>query len=702
VFALDRGAKKISPKKRAGLKKFRSSFGVTANRFKWVRGVRVACVMFLAFASMRAADTANHENPKVRLVSTHVGLMFAPDEKLDVGLQLEGSLKATTLDYTLEQLGGEWRSQGKIKTPAVPRGETKVEPLPLSLPEPGLYRLHLQGSLGGKFSMDRNIAILSRSPATEANSPWGIFYVPPSWFGGKNPQAAKDEARSIRALGASWVRLGFWDSSFGDVSVTPAGPDGRREVRLNMTDWKDYARELRAEKIFVMGNLGIMPRALSSQPKNEQVLGDGGPGYGRVRPADYGLWEQFIEQVARTLKDDVVMWEIGNEPDNQGVYWLGTPEELAEFVHHTSLALRRVNPSAKIATAGFTNDRRAHGWMARMIELGVAKDIDVFTIHYTDREAVSIDRWREIMRIKNVDLPLWNTEEVSAVPLFNLEHGISHSFKFLHVAIGYDESAPLVEKDYTVRPTGMEFAMGVRCLGSARYLRSRIIPGGVLHLFQRDQEIVGVVQRDPLSVYLDAPRAMELSLLGEALDPSRPITMTTALGRISKVIPGESNRLHVTLREPLVFINGCGKLDAAAPDGPPPSYVLSEAENAKTVGPWENIERRDASGQRVLELWNAEMGPGKTYSVDFSLNVPGDGSYDVLLAGGSLSGLKSPRTVSPFSWSLDGQTPVRVDNPPPLAPGAEQVQNGLNQLGSVQLQKGQHVFIIVINFPWEP
>jgi len=73
-----------------------------------------------------------------------------------------------------------------------------------------------------------------------------------------------------------------------------------------------------------------------------------------VEPNDYKKWEQFVFNVVKHYRDrnsGIVHWEVGNEVDigeDGGTPYRFKPESYARYYKHTTAAIRRADPAAKV------------------------------------------------------------------------------------------------------------------------------------------------------------------------------------------------------------------------------------------------------------------------------------------------------------------------------------------------------------------
>ncbi len=82
-----------------------------------------------------------------------------------------------------------------------------------------------------------------------------------------------------------------------------------------------------------------------------------------VEPDDYQAWEILIERLVQHFKDrgaGIQYWEIANEPDigeDGGCPYLFKPESYARYYRHTTAAIRRADPVARVGGPALANSR---------------------------------------------------------------------------------------------------------------------------------------------------------------------------------------------------------------------------------------------------------------------------------------------------------------------------------------------------------
>ncbi len=647
--------------------------------------------ILVSFSSATCWANGDETKLVVTPVSSRAGFLFTDHEPLDLRVKVDGAKTAARVDYVVEQASGKWRSSGTFKFPSLSQGSEEKE-LPLGLPGRGLYKLNLTASAGSsKAEAETWVAIVFAPPPPDPQSPWGLFYVPPSSFYKLNGDGALDVAQSYRLLGASWARLNFWADSFGKITL---GKDsqGNKSITADYSLWKKYARALHQQGISILGEVAQTPREISSQPEDNTLnAGDAGPVYRRVKPRDYRLWEQLMENLARDFQEEIQVWEIWNEPDSKNAYWTGTLEDFAELVQRTSQALRRGNPETRIAASGFTTN--GTDFADKLLQLGFAKNIDILSVHYTDGIGGAA-RWSPLLKKYGLKLPIWNTEESVSIPLDNLSSGVERSFKFLHVAIGYPELQPLVRQDLTVLPAGIAFSVAAHRIGTGRYIKtSDEIPGVKTYFFQRGSERVTVFRRSSIPTLLDTAQTTEINLAIEPLTGELP-TVTDTWGQ-SRPLAVKEGKATLTLDDTLLFLNGARKLEILNPRNPQAvrtNVRVFEAEAGRWSPGWSIRKRKGFSDNKVLEIWAEDEPKAEGYWVDVKLKVPISGRYELLFSGNAPSRLKSPRSISPFAWSIDGGKEHAVSQAFTTIKDTQTMGEGVSALGSMELKQGEHHF----------
>ncbi|NSW56278.1 MAG: hypothetical protein HPY44_09700 [Armatimonadetes bacterium] len=619
------------------------------------------------------------------VVSPRAGLTFTDSEPVDVRVRLTGLDAPVPVRYTVREAQGPWQVQGEVSVEPIRDGAGEAR-LPLELPGRGLYTVTVEARRGDEQARDeKSLGVVFPPHPVSETSHWGIFYIPRTWEGKSRSESYQDIARNIRMLGASWVRFNFWAHIFGKITITQG------ENPQASADWSDaklMVKALRDEGLLILGEVAQCPRELSSRPDDTTPSGDAGPVYNRVKPADYALWEQLMEKLARDFAEEIPVWEIWNEANLPNAYWTGTVEEFAEHVKRTAAGLRRGNPGAKIAAAGFVG---GHDFADKCFNLGMGQAIDILTVHYTDENPGWIDGWKALLAKHKLNLPIWNSEERSEVPVRNMAGGIEHSIKFCHINIGYEAFRLLVNLDLTPREPAIWFSVGTHCIGDSTWAgRDGSVPGYDVHFFQRGEERIAAFTRHDVAGKLFTI-ANEVTLSVTPLRPEEPVLVTDILGR-SKPLEIQGGRGTLALSGPL-FINGARAIEITRSSlGIAEDVMVFEAESAKKSAGFGVNNHTGFSEGRTLDIWS-DVDPGpEGYYVELDLTVPAAGRYEVLFAGNGLGRLAAPRSLSPFVWQIDGGEQHLADKALPVTHGIPGAPEGLSTLGTVDLAPGAHTF----------
>jgi hypothetical protein len=154
-------------------------------------------------------------------------------------------------------------------------------------------------------------------------------------------------------------------------------------------------------------------------------------------PADHGQFAEFAAAAAtRYAKEDVLAWEIWNEPNDSG-FWspAADPEEYSSLLELTSEAIRRIDPSALIVLGGLASLDSEGGnlspadFLSRVCRQGGHTSMSAVGYHpYTYPHLASVSRdadypspWNLIdlgpesvrgtlERCGALDVPIWLTE----------------------------------------------------------------------------------------------------------------------------------------------------------------------------------------------------------------------------------------------------------------------------------------------------
>lgn len=123
-----------------------------------------------------------------------------------------------------------------------------------------------------------------------------------------------------------------------------------------------------------------------------------------------GDWKMFVRMLVTCYKGKVTHWEIWNEPDIEK-FRKTTPEEYVEVLKTTYKAIKDMDPSMKVLSAGLIGKPV---YFDKLLSLGMAEYCDIIAFHpYAKTPEKSLKRVKaflEIMKKHGVDKPLWLTE----------------------------------------------------------------------------------------------------------------------------------------------------------------------------------------------------------------------------------------------------------------------------------------------------
>jgi len=664
----------------------------------------VSLISLLTCSAVLAQDSLS-----VRAVGTQPSLIFTDAKKVKVNIQVKGGSGDVGVRYVISDTFGTWQKKGVVKIERT--GSNPVEkPLPLAVPNRGYYTLILNAQCGNQTAEQKtSVAVIYAPAASDIDSPWGIFWIPNVAPGSNEEDSATQLAENMRLMGASWVRFNFWESVYG-AEVR----DGK--VVLDLKKMKKQAAAFKKAGLHIFGEIVMVPKALASST-DVTSSGDAGPLYSRIKPSNYALWEQLVEQITREFKDDIDIWEIWNEADAPMAYWSGTADEFVELVQHTSAAIRRGNPKAKVAGAGFTGlaltNPEFKARTERMFELGIGKYFDILSIHYSDGEIGAFNKWDEFKKKHNLTQPLLNSEEISTIPLENLKHGL-RTFKFLHIDIGYPALAPLLHLDWSPAPSAVAYSTGAHLIGSKKFVRSEEKNGFVIYYFG-DKNSVAAIRLQTTTVkpkkLSDLSNALENFSIAVKPSSKAPVEYADIFGRGKKLAGGkgiirfqsehEGEYNQAAVKDPVVFITNCSQITSIKGISTKKSFaVVAEAEEGEYSNGWSVVDADGWSGSKYLNIWAENEPDAKGYYVNLKMNVPVSGEYDVYFSGNSLARLVPPASLSPFVWQFDDGVKYKADHGLPVitCSGAPE---GLSNLGRVKLTAGQHVFHLRLTAPRE-
>ena len=200
-------------------------------------------------------------------------------------------------------------------------------------------------------------AAWAQAPLPPALRPWSrsasqtadAFYFQPEIVGEDYPQATAEQvardlalvrragARALR-FGVSWLETepepGHFDWSKLDILIGAA-------AQLNMP---------------VLPYLCYTPKWAATEPDDRDFWAQ--------PPKDPAAFARFAAAVATRYRGKVLAWGLWNEAD--GVYWKGSPEQLATMIREASAAIRAADPGAGVWMGGLAEG--ADAFFDRIVE----------------------------------------------------------------------------------------------------------------------------------------------------------------------------------------------------------------------------------------------------------------------------------------------------------------------------------------------
>ena len=468
----------------------------------------------------------------IRIASPNGINLFSESERPALQLNADGAAPAF-VNYSIREVEGGFSRAGVLMWRP---GENR---LPLDVPHRGLYDLTLRPQNGTE--LQTRFGIVFEPPAVSQNSRWGMFSI-------RFDNAARDRemARGHRLVGASWSRFNLWADAWQNIEISQ-GETPTVSFDLN-PGYLSAARALTREGLHLMGEFSMMPRALSSKPDDVGSTIEGAPGWSRVRPKNYKLWNQLVEQTVRALPQ-VEVWEVWNEPDARN-FWIDTPQAFAEFCRQTAGAIKRANPRARVAVAGVTSNGGA--FLETLLQNGVDETTDIWSFHAPPAPMRAILKKHDVSPRK----PLWETE-THALLDFDVIGGYDRTFHFLYRAFvpAYETFPALVDRDGLPTSAALTYATAVHVLGESKLEKHVAQNTMELGVFRKGKEAVAAWKTNGsgllsgLATFKIAPLANRALELLDGFGRARKIPAKNADGTLTFAIQGAS------------FLSGAASLD---------------------------------------------------------------------------------------------------------------------------------------------
>jgi len=144
-------------------------------------------------------------------------------------------------------------------------------------------------------------------------------------------------------------------------------------------------------------------------------------------PNDLTEYENFLTKTVERYKDNVAVWEIGNEPDANCSGYENNPEAYFNLLKVSSETIKKADPSAKVVNggaSGHSNNSEEISFWTKFFALGGGHYIDYFNLHYNTER--SHDAKLDTAAFQE-DLTFWNNlmdKNGGKKPLYLTEFGI--------------------------------------------------------------------------------------------------------------------------------------------------------------------------------------------------------------------------------------------------------------------------------------
>ncbi len=664
--------------------------------------------LLILYLLLTAQQSFSHSF-NIELTSSRPAFVFTDHEKCDLSIQATGFQGKTSCIYTIHPTGSKTSFTDTVQLISKSSSDTVSQRLPIPTLERGHYILTFSAvTEKDTITLHSTIAIVFDPSPQDITSPWGLMYVPmkmPSFIHG---QPEDQTARIFSLLGVSWIRYNFWEHMY-NIKL-----DSCNNVDLDVNYAKKQIKAFRNAGMNVMGEIVQTPKILSSQKDSVTSVGDAGPFYSRVKPADFNMWTRYIKQLTNSFRDDINNWEIWNEPESLNNYWSDNADDFVELVKNTSTAIHEGNPTAKIAAAGFigTSINSKKEIIQRMFDKGIGNYLDLLSLHYTDENSTSFDQWEALLKKHGLSLKIAITEERSIIPLENLKRELP-SAKFSHFADQYLSCIPLIQKDWTINPSAVTYSVGAHLIGSKPYLSTQEFQNFKVYYFAGTKDTVAVIKRridysNPAKLFNSLTH---VNITFDHLPSSTKVY--DQLGRLAQknslandfIIPFEigtvEERQQFSFAEPCIFIKGSSKISSIVETNMDMTEqpIVAEAENGRFSNDWSITANPHFSSGKYIALWKKEASNNTKYHVDLNFSVPVDGSYQIYFSGNSLTRLKSLSSISPFTWNVDNRENQNANGDGVELYGIEGAPEGLSLLGVINIKAGQHTFGLQVTSP---
>jgi len=144
-------------------------------------------------------------------------------------------------------------------------------------------------------------------------------------------------------------------------------------------------------------------------------------------PDDLTEYENFLTKTVERYKNNVAVWEIGNEPDANCSGYENNPEAYFNLLKISSETIKKADSSAKVVNggaSGHSNNSEEISFWTKFFALGGGRYIDYFNLHYNAER--SHDAKLDATTFQE-DLTFWNglmDKNGGRKPLYLTEFGI--------------------------------------------------------------------------------------------------------------------------------------------------------------------------------------------------------------------------------------------------------------------------------------
>ncbi|MGG1515630.1 glycosyl hydrolase [Paenibacillus oryzisoli] len=207
----------------------------------------------------------------------------------------------------------------------------------------------------------------------------------------------------IIASGTKWIRL---SPTWGSIETSKGVYNNALLTKLD-----DIVNRLTEGGVMIDWILGYTAPWASSMP--------GDPAASSYKPANWADWEDFVGFIADRYHNQIMTWEVWNEPDHTG-FWKSSTTDYKTLLQKAYNKLKVVNPKNKVLMGGLaiiSNNGGLGGWFDSLMGLGqVGNYFDVINYHAYGTSAELVDQYNGMIDVINKyaseigNKPIWITE----------------------------------------------------------------------------------------------------------------------------------------------------------------------------------------------------------------------------------------------------------------------------------------------------